>query len=129
VRRLAVGAALLGALALLPAASGASPSVRWFHSPSRNIECEVAWHDSRGTYAYCQTDAPPRSVTLHANGTLKTCTGGRCIGNGPEGAFTLAYGTSTSVGEFRCTSLRAGMRCVVPSGRGFLLARAGITRL
>jgi hypothetical protein len=53
-----------------------------------------------------------------------------CQGNEPENAFTLAYGRSIRVGPFRCTSRTDGMRCVViRTGRGFLINRAGVTRL
>jgi hypothetical protein len=53
-----------------------------------------------------------------------------CLGNEPENAFTLRYGRSIRVGPFRCTSRTDGIRCVViRTGRGFLINRAGVTRL
>jgi hypothetical protein len=108
----------------------ASATVRWFHSPSENIECQVAAADPRGTNVYCQTGTPALHVVLHANGRLDRCNGVQCLGNGPVTATTLAYGRSVVVGPFRCTSLRIGMRCVVRStGHGFLLSRAGVKRL
>lgn len=110
-------------------ASSALAVVRWFHSPTRNIQCEVASARSRGTYAYCQTFRKPKSVTLKATGRMTTCTGNRCLGNGPENAFTLRYGRSTTVGPFRCTSRVNGMRCDVRrTGRGFLISQAGLRR-
>jgi hypothetical protein len=103
--------------------------VRWFHSPSRNIECEVAAADPRGTYAHCQTIKPPRSVTLTANGHVRICRGVGCLGNGPTGAFTLRYGQTTKVGPIRCTSRQEGIRCVImPSGHGFLISREKIAQ-
>jgi hypothetical protein len=130
MKRLLVAALVLGALAVQPGAGWSSASlVRFFHSPSGNIQCEVASKDPRGTYAYCQTFKAPRSVQLFATGRLKTCTGMKCLGDGPENAFTLAYGRSTTVGPFRCTSLTTGMRCTLPSGHGFLLGRTGLTRV
>jgi hypothetical protein len=43
--------------------------------------------------------------------------------------FTLSYGRSVTVGPFRCSSLKTGMRCVVrKTDRGFLIARSGIKR-
>jgi hypothetical protein len=70
------------------------------------------------------------SVTLHPNGRLDLCHGVKCLGNGPVNATMLAYGRSVTVGPFRCTSLRIGMRCVVRStGHGFLLSRAGVKRV
>jgi hypothetical protein len=105
-------------------APAAGATVRWFHSPSGNIECEV-----RSAYAYCQTWKPPRSVELRVSGRLRRCSGVRCLGNGPTNATTLRYGRSLVVGPFRCTSLTIGMRCLVRStGHGFLLSRAGIAR-
>jgi hypothetical protein len=102
--------------------------VRWFHSPSGNIECELAARDQRGTYAYCQTFRPLQTATLRGNGHVTACTKGACpVGNGPENARTLAYGKSIRVGPFRCSSSRRGVRCVVvSSGRGFLIAREGV---
>lgn len=116
-----------GVAAVALPAPAATAKVRWFHSPSRNIECEVAAHDVRGTYAYCQTFNPVASVKLSRNGHAKVCHGSSCVGNGPENAFTLGYGHSVTVGPFRCSSSRAGMRCTV--GRhGFTIGRAGIRR-
>jgi hypothetical protein len=105
-------------------------TVRFFHSPSGNIECQVSAHDRVGTAAYCQTFTPARSVTLGPGGKLERCRGGKCLGNGPENATTLRYGRSVTVGPFRCTSLKRGMRCVIRStGHGFVLSRQGIRRI
>jgi uncharacterized protein DUF6636 len=109
-------------------ASSAGAAVRWFHSPSGNIECEVAGADARGTYAYCQTFTPMRSVKLSGDGTMRVCSGVRCLGNGPENATTLDYGGSIRVGPFRCVSRASGIRCViVRSGHGFVISRQGLT--
>jgi hypothetical protein len=111
------------------AAVAAAAAVSWFHSPSGNIECEVAARSIQGTHAYCQTFTPARSATLDAAGRTRVCRGTGCLGNGPENAFTLRYGRSVTVGPFRCTSLVSGMRCVVVrSGRGFLISRQGVRR-
>jgi hypothetical protein len=94
-RRWVVLAVLGGGLCAWPAT--ASATVRFFHSPSGNIECQVSAHDRVGTAAYCQTFTPARSVT---------------------------------VGPFRCTSRKRGMRCVVRStGDGFELSQQGIRRV
>lgn len=108
-----------------PMSAGASPTRRWFHSPSDNINCEVeAPGDAR-----CETFLPAESVEMTWRGTLIECHGLRCIANGPVNATTLAYGRSMRVGEFRCTSLRTGIRCLVEtrSPHGFLISRAGIS--
>ena len=109
----------------------ASATIRWFHSPSENIECQVTAADPAiGTAAYCQTGTPALHVVMHPNGRLDLCHGVQCLGNGPVNATTLAYGKSVVVGPFRCTSLRIGMRCVVRStAHGFLLSRAGLQRI
>lgn len=122
------GVVLATVLAVAVPASSALAVVRWFHSPTRNIECEVS-AGTRGTYAFCQTARRPKSVTLRASGRMTTCIGIRCLGNGPEDAFTLRYGRSTNVGPFRCTSRVTGMRCVVRrTGRGFLISAASLRR-
>jgi hypothetical protein len=42
----------------------------------------------------------------------------------------LAVGRSIELGPFRCTSLRAGVRCVVTKlGHGFTLSTRGVTRI
>jgi len=117
------------AVPLIALALGATAEakVRWFHSPSGNIQCEVAYHDSRGSYAFCQTFEPAASATLHLNGHTKLCHGGACLGDGPENAFTLHYGHSVTIGSFTCSSSTSGMRCTV-GHHGFLIHRAGIDR-
>ena len=114
---------------MIVAAVAAAATVTWFHSPSGNIECEVAAADLRGTYAYCQTFVRPRSVKLSATGRMRVCTGTGCLGNGPENALTLRYGRSVRLGPFRCTSLLSGMRCMaVRTGHGFLISRESLKR-
>jgi hypothetical protein len=62
-------------------------------------------------------------------GTLRVCHGTKCLGDGPEEAFELGYGKSITVGNFKCTSKKAGMRCSVsPSGHGFELSRDALDR-
>jgi hypothetical protein len=114
---------------IIGAAEASTSTVRWFHSPSGNIECEVASHDARDTYAYCQTSKPLQTARLSANGHTNICAHGPCsVGNGPENATSLPYGHSLRVGIFRCASTVAGVRCVViASGHGFRIAREGVT--
>jgi hypothetical protein len=126
---------LVAALAMLVGvhtnAHGALAGTMWFHSPSGNISCEVSPGGTRGRHAYCQTVHPPASALLRANSSVHTCHGQRCLGNGPENAFTLRYGRSVLVGPFHCTSSRDnGMRCVGrQTGRGFVIGLQGITTL
>ena len=111
-------------------AAGGGETVRWFHSPSGNIQCEVASHDRRGTYAYCQTFKPLQWARLTRDGRTRVCSHRRCaVGNGPENATTLAYNRSLRVGIFSCSSSKAGIVCVIArTGYGFGIARAGVTR-
>jgi hypothetical protein len=122
---------VLIALAIVAGASASSSAARarWFHSPSKNISCELGVsRPLLGTYAFCATLHPPRCVTLKANGQTRAPQ--NCLlGNEPENTFTLRYGRSVRLGPFRCTSRRAGMRCViVRSGHGFLISRERLKR-
>lgn len=109
------------------------PSALYFKSPSGNLECGIG-ADVGGVF--CMSLKPEHSARLSAAGHLVLCqhstpTRG-CTGNPGEGVRfrTLAYGRSISVAPFRCSSSRAGMTCVVKAtGRGFLIARAGVRRV
>jgi hypothetical protein len=130
MRSLLMAAAI--AVACGAATASASPTgVRWFHSPSGNIQCEVASGRLKlGTYAFCATRKPARCVRLTGKGQLSVHRGLSCEGDGPENATTLAYGSSLRTGPFRCTSRQTGMRCViVVTGHGFLISRAGVKRV
>src|SRR4051794_8523867 len=128
-RRLKTGLAAGLVLALVPAANCVA-ATKWFHSPTGNIQCEVASGGVNGGHAYCQTFRAPRSVTLAPDGSVRICRGERCLGNGPENAFTLRYGRSIRVGPFRCSSARSGIRCVlVRSSHGFRITAARVRRV
>jgi len=120
---------ILSIALMLTTASPALAEVKSFYSPSKNISCEVSSGGERGAYAFCQSLQKPRSVTLSEQGTLEVCDGTKCLGDGPEDAFELGYGKSVKVGNFECTSKKAGMRCSVsPSGHGFELSRDALHR-
>ena len=115
---------VIGAL-LAPAA--ASGKVRFFHSPTGNISCEVTSKDPRGTYAYCQSFRPVQSVRMGRRGHSKVCKGWKCVGDPPSNSFELGYGESVRVGPFRCFSRTTGVSCgLIGTDRGFTIARAGI---
>jgi hypothetical protein len=124
----AVGLSVALLAGLGPAgASAGTATQRFFRSPSGNIECELDYRQAGlANAAYCQTFTPSRSVTLGPAGALKICSGQGCIGNGPDGERTLAYGSSASLGPFRCSSLSSGVRCTIASGKGFAIARSGV---
>lgn len=97
-----------------------------FLSPSGNISCEVDYQRHDLTQVYCQTGTPARSVTMSATGKYTTCTGQQCLGNPGTGTPTLAYGTATGAGPFRCESATAGITCLT-NGKGFRISASGIT--
>jgi hypothetical protein len=97
-----------------------------FLSPTGNISCEVDYQRAGLTQAYCQTATPARSVTMTATGSYTTCTGQQCLGNSGTGTPTLAYGTATGAGPFRCESATTGVTCTV-NGKGFQISTAGVT--
>jgi len=69
-------------------------------------------------------------VTLTRKGHLKICRGEKCVGNPATNTPTLRYGRVLSLGPFRCTSLRAGVRCLVKATRqGFLLSAHRVERV
>jgi hypothetical protein len=109
---------------------------RWtsFHSPSHNISCELhltedkpGWSHPTQTTALCQTEHPPRQVSMPGAGT--PLTQGTAIGNGPVNEGELLYGRSETLGPFTCLSLTTGMRCTVADGQGFEISRPGVTEL
>ncbi len=97
-----------------------------FVSPSGNIGCEVDFSPS-SQGALCLTISPPRSVHMTVDGTLTQCMGQQCLSNAGLNTPTLAYGTQTGVGPFRCVSATTGVTCTVTSGKGFTINAAGIT--
>jgi len=106
---------------------GTSPNYE-FLSPSGNISCEITYSPvSPNSMAYCETNSPTQSVTMSADGSFKTCSGEKCGSNAGVGTPTLAYGDSTGMGPYRCTSTATGMICTATGGKGFKISTAGIT--
>ncbi len=100
-----------------------------FYSPSQNISCEIDYAVT-GTpteSVYCETGTPAQSVVMASDGSLKTCSGMQCESNAGVDTPTLAYGDSTGVGPFRCTSTVEAMVCTATGGKGFSISRSGIT--
>jgi hypothetical protein len=125
-----VGAVALGGM--IAPALGSNGVHRFFLAPgykNNRTSCELASEYSRlGTFAYCQTGMT-HSVTMTSNGHLTICHGASCIGNPPLGDPVLAYGRSVRAGPILCTSEKRGVRCVVPSGHGFLIGSDQVTRV
>jgi hypothetical protein len=102
--------------------------------PNLGLSCSMANGVNLGVAEVgvaCETQIPPRSVSMGANGRLKICmvtTTNGCVGNPGIGTPTLAYGKQVTVGPFRCRSEKTGVACIViKSGKGFLINRAGVT--
>jgi hypothetical protein len=115
--------ATAGSTTLVPMQTAAGGE---FLSPSGNISCEIDYHRAGLTQAYCQTITPARSATMDITGRYTTCTGQQCLGNPGTGTPTLAYGTATGVGPFRCKSATSGVTCTA-DGKGFQISASGIT--
>lgn len=133
---------LVGTLILLSAATAtayASPtSQRFFLTKGPNgARCEIDVAVSGlPTSTWCAVGPPHLAfwkaigVRLSATGQLKVCHGGSCVGSAPTDAMTLRYGQSISLGPFRCTWLRQGVRCIVTKrGHGFVLGARGVARV
>jgi hypothetical protein len=101
-----------------------------FYSPSRNLSCELADRDARGSYVYCQSVKAPRNVRMSLDGRLTICRGNQCLGNPAENTPALGYGRKVAIGRFGCLSQQSGVRCtVIRSGKGFLINSAGVRRV
>lgn len=125
--------ALIASLVLVAALpSAASARSVFFFSPTGNLGCQMVDNDARlRPSVYCQSYASRTSVTLSKNGALKVCRrSNRCIGDAPLGTGKLAYGRSRTLGRFRCTSRKDGIRCVIArSGKGFHIERVAVRRV
>jgi hypothetical protein len=129
-------AALLTALVVTVAApASAQAASAYFETPSRNIAC--GWYSDSGGSLRCEIGSllrpmPPRpascdvdwgyGISMGRTGRAQVLCAGDTIrrtGN----VRILAYGLTWQRGGFRCTSSRAGLRCVNASGRGFFLSR------
>ncbi|HEV7845067.1 MAG TPA: DUF6636 domain-containing protein [Thermoleophilaceae bacterium] len=117
-------------VAALAAASPASAAV-FFHSPSNNIRCVIqATQLARCDITERDWTPPPKPASCPgdwANG-LQVGRHGRgrftCVTDAVDGGKALPYGESIERGRFRCTSRRAGMRCVNKrTHHGFGLSR------
>jgi hypothetical protein len=100
-------------------------------SPSGNLLCFLADRGDAAAEVYCQSFQPPRSVRLLLDGSTRTCAGPSCAGNPGEEARprTLPYGSSVTVGRFRCTSETTGITCaVIASGKRFSISKEAVTR-
>jgi hypothetical protein len=126
-----IGAFGVFACALAFVGVAAAGEQHFFFAPGVTTSCELDLAMPKlGTSAYCQTYPHAESVVLRANGKLTICHGIKCIGNPPDGVPTLTYGAWLDDGPIRCSSLKAGVKCVVrKTGKGFLISPTSIKRL
>jgi hypothetical protein len=123
--------AVVAFIALACAGTAVAGEQHFFFAPGVTTSCELDLAMPQiGTTAYCQTYPHTESVALDANGKVTVCHGVKCIGNPPDGVPALAYGASLDNGPIRCTSLKAGVKCVIrKTGRGFLISPTAIRLL
>lgn len=101
-----------------------------FEMPSGNIRCLVSTESAQCEIVERSWTAPTQpSCQLDSGNTLYVNAdeaGFVCAGDTIAGlpADTLAYGSSTTVGQFSCFSEPSGVTCSNGSGMGFTLARA-----
>jgi hypothetical protein len=128
-----VALAVAGAGPAAGADAGAERTI-FFQSPSHNIACAMVSDGVRCDIRHHSWMSPPKppscdvdyggglSLTEHGKGHY-TCAGDTLLGSGR----VLAYGGSRTLGRFRCTSKRSGMRCVNRrNGHGFRLASESV---
>lgn len=114
-------------------------SLTGFRSPSGNISCRI-FTDEQPGYVRCDLTASNispdahdchgtgiwgKSVTLEAGKPAEM----RCISDTVTDPSmpTLAYGQTSIVGAFSCTSQQDGMKCKDTDGQGFQLDRNALT--
>jgi hypothetical protein len=126
---LAVG----GGTPLVESSAAMEPTV-YLQSPSHNIACVIFPGGVRCDIRHYSWPVPPKpkSCEFDYGGGLSLSKHGKayynCVSDTVLGmGKVLPYGRSRSLGRFRCTSKKSGMRCVNRrNGHGFLLARESI---
>jgi hypothetical protein len=104
-----------------------------FYTPSGNIACEMIDNGTSQSSVGCIMQSPPAIASLAASGRVRICQhqGLRCTGNlGDDPSIPngkLRYGSSKTVGRFRCKSALAGVTCVViKTGKGFFISKQSV---
>ncbi|MDU0968136.1 MAG: hypothetical protein E7A62_08570 [Actinomycetaceae bacterium] len=99
-----------------------------FHMPSGNINCAIGDDNTRCTIANkdfgdCGSDV--LTVTLSDSGVTTSCGASGAVTS--PGVGPLLYNTSTTSGNYACTSNTAGIQCWdVRTGEGFDLAKESL---
>lgn len=104
-----------------------------FYTPSGNIACEMIDNGTSRSRVGCIMQSPPAIARLAASGRVSICQhqGLRCTGNlGDDPSIPngkLRYGSSKTVGRFRCKSAFTGVTCVViKTGKGFFISKQSV---
>jgi len=135
MRALPAGLLLVAALVLAAPATAADPlrALRFFHSPSGNIDCVLASDSARCDIRAHTFKPPPRPAfcdlewgSVLSVGKTSRRGGFACVGDTARDpkAKALAYGKTLRVGSLRCVSRTDGVRCNNRRGHGFLVGRA-----
>jgi hypothetical protein len=120
-----------------PTATPTQPTSRTyarFYTPSRNISCEMSDNGTAQAGIGCIMQKPPALASLKASGVATICQHQalKCTANlGYDPSLPapreLAYGSSVTVGRFRCTSASTGVTCIVAAtGKGFFISRQSV---
>jgi hypothetical protein len=105
-----------------------------FTTPSENISCAVTEEFVRCDIFEHSFDPPPKpgscefdygsSLSVGVDGPAEFACVSDAVTGSPEGLTVLEYGTSTTVGPFRCESSESGVRCEnTDTGSGYTLSR------
>jgi hypothetical protein len=127
VRAVVLLAAVVGSLAL----AGPANAVTLFENPRHNIGCAIWKSGARCDVRHREWEPPPKPDWCEVDWGHGLEVGRRgvasfvCAGDTVLGAKrVVGYGRSIERGDFRCTVLRNGVRCVnVKSEHGFRIAR------
>ena len=120
------------------AGDGPEPGTETVASPSGNITCEVSPSGAECGIASLASEPAPVAgcdgaegyvVTLTSEGVSVPCVSAEDRPAKADATIgILDYGQAVTVNNFTCDSTEAGMKCTDTStGKGFTLARAGIT--
>lgn len=123
----------LGASGAPRARSGSVGGADFFaRNPNGGIQCGMSSEVGSGVApVVCEATTPHRQSTasLYETGKVLVCVahkplGNPCdLGNPPLNTPTYGYGHRVTVGRFRCTVRREGVRCTIRStGKGFLFS-------
>ncbi|HEY0118102.1 MAG TPA: hypothetical protein VGC04_04910 [Cellulomonas sp.] len=116
----------------------ATPGPPRFRLPSGNIACDMTADGVTCTVASATFTPPPatgctgtvgHTVVLDAHGVSVPCVQGPAPTVAGDDVPMLFYASTSTVGQYTCTSATNGVTCTNAKGVGFRLARASLTTL